>query len=129
MTENAIAKEIVDAEIKSVEVLAPVHRKQLLTYLRLADKRLGLLINFNAALIKDGITRIVNGLEEESHGRVGERATPCGATHSPLIEPDKRISRHPALLKAYCRRHSQAVARLPAATDAPAQKAGSADSN
>ena len=53
-------------EIKSVEVLAPVHRKQLLTYLRLADKRLGLLINFNAALIKDGITRIVNGLEEES---------------------------------------------------------------
>ena len=53
-------------EIKSVEVLAPVHKKQLLTYLRLADKRLGLLINFNAALIKDGIIRIVNGLEEES---------------------------------------------------------------
>jgi hypothetical protein len=41
-------------EIKSVEGLAPVHRKQLLTYLRLADKRLGLLINFNAVLIKDG---------------------------------------------------------------------------
>ncbi|HXB66913.1 MAG TPA: GxxExxY protein [Candidatus Acidoferrales bacterium] len=39
-------------EIKSVEVLAPVHKKQLLTYLRLADKRLGLLIHFNAALIK-----------------------------------------------------------------------------
>ena len=56
-------------EIKSVEALAPVHRKQLLTYLRLADKRLGLLINFNAALIKDGITRIVNGLEEESHAK------------------------------------------------------------
>ena len=51
-------------EIKSVESLAPVHRKQLLTYLRLADKRLGLLINFNAAKIKDGITRVVNGLEE-----------------------------------------------------------------
>jgi hypothetical protein len=45
---------------------APVHKKQLLTYLKLADKRLGLWINFNAALIKDGITRIVNGLEEES---------------------------------------------------------------
>ena len=54
-------------EIKSVETLAPVHKKQLLTYLRLADKRLGLLINFHVALIKDGITRIVNGLEEESH--------------------------------------------------------------
>ena len=53
-------------EIKSVEALAPVHKKQLLTYLRLADKRLGLLINFNAALINYGITRIVNGLEEES---------------------------------------------------------------
>ncbi|HEX8847475.1 MAG TPA: GxxExxY protein [Pyrinomonadaceae bacterium] len=51
-------------EIKSVEVIAPVHKKQLLTYLRVADKRLGLLINFGAALIKDGITRIVNGLRE-----------------------------------------------------------------
>jgi GxxExxY protein len=49
-------------EIKSVEALAPVHSKQLLTYLRLADKRLGLLINFNVALIRDGIKRVVNGL-------------------------------------------------------------------
>ena len=51
-------------EIKSVEEIAPVHKKQLLTYLRLMDKRLGLLINFNVALIKHGITRVVNGLEE-----------------------------------------------------------------
>lgn len=51
-------------ELKSVEKVAPVHKKQLLTYLRLADKRLGLLINFGAALIKDGITRIVNRLPE-----------------------------------------------------------------
>ena len=49
-------------EIKSVEEIAMVHKKQLLTYLRLADKRLGLLINFNTALIKDGIVRVVNGL-------------------------------------------------------------------
>jgi GxxExxY protein len=49
-------------EIKSVEATAPVHRKQLMTYLRLADKRLGLLINFNVALIKDGITHIANGM-------------------------------------------------------------------
>jgi GxxExxY protein len=55
--------------IKSVEALSPVHKKQLLTYLRLAGKRLGLLINFNAALIQDGISRIVNGLEEESHAK------------------------------------------------------------
>jgi GxxExxY protein len=51
-------------ELKSVERLAPVHPKQLLTYLRLANKRLGLLINFNEALIKDGIKRIVNGLPD-----------------------------------------------------------------
>ena len=51
-------------ELKSVEQTAPVHKKQLLTYLRLADKRLGLLINFGSAVIKDGIFRIVNGLQE-----------------------------------------------------------------
>jgi GxxExxY protein len=49
-------------EIKSVEMIAPVHKKQLLTYLRLTNKQLGLLINFGSALIKDGITRIANGL-------------------------------------------------------------------
>ena len=49
-------------EIKSIDAIAPVHRKQLLTYLRLTDKKLGLLINFNVELIKDGITRVVNNL-------------------------------------------------------------------
>jgi GxxExxY protein len=49
-------------EIKSVESIAPVHQKQVLTYLKLTDIKLGLLINFNEALIKDGITRIVNNL-------------------------------------------------------------------
>jgi GxxExxY protein len=49
-------------EIKSIEAISPVHRKQLLTYLRLTDKRLGLLINSNVELIKDGITRVVNSL-------------------------------------------------------------------
>ncbi len=51
-------------ELKSVENIAPVHKKQLLTYLKLADKRLGLLINFGEGLIKDGISRIVNRLPE-----------------------------------------------------------------
>jgi GxxExxY protein len=51
-------------ELKSVEETAPVHKKQVITYLRLADKRLGLLINFGAPLIKDGITRLVNRLPE-----------------------------------------------------------------
>jgi len=51
-------------EVKSVEKVAPVHKKQLLTYLRLADMRLGLLINFGETTIKSGITRLVNGLQE-----------------------------------------------------------------
>jgi len=49
-------------ELKSVERLQPVHAKQLLTYLRLTDRRLGLLINFGENLLKDGFRRIVNGL-------------------------------------------------------------------
>jgi GxxExxY protein len=61
---DIVVEEKVVVEIKSVEVIAPVHKKQLLTYLRLMDKRLGLLINFNVALIKNGITRVVNGLRD-----------------------------------------------------------------
>lgn len=49
-------------ELKSVEELIPVHYKQLLTYLKLTDMKLGLLINFNENLIKDGIKRVVNNL-------------------------------------------------------------------
>jgi GxxExxY protein len=48
-------------ELKSVSELHNMHKKQLLTYLRLADKRLGLLINFGASLLKNNIERIVNG--------------------------------------------------------------------
>lgn len=47
-------------ELKSVEQLAPVHAKQVLTYIRLLDLRVGLLINFGAPLMKDGVKRIVN---------------------------------------------------------------------
>ncbi len=61
---DLVVEDRVIVEIKSVEQIAAVHKKQLLTYLRLADKRLGLLINFGEALIKDGVSRVVNGLEE-----------------------------------------------------------------
>jgi len=61
---DLIVEDKVILELKSVERTAPVHRKQVITYIRLADKRLGLLINFGEALIKDGITRLVNGLPE-----------------------------------------------------------------
>jgi GxxExxY protein len=62
---DLIVEDKVIVEIKSVESVLAVHKKQLLTYLRLADKRLGLLINFHVPLIKGGITRIVNRLKEE----------------------------------------------------------------
>ena len=61
---DLVVEDKVIVELKSVEQITPVHPKQLLTYLKLADKRLGLLINFGDALIKNGITRIVNGLKE-----------------------------------------------------------------
>jgi len=61
---DLLVEGVVLVELKSVEQIAPVHKKQLLTYLRLADKRLGLLINFGEELIKNGISRVVNGLTE-----------------------------------------------------------------
>ncbi len=61
---DLIVEDKVIVEIKSLEVIQRVHKKQLLTYLRLADKRLGLLINFGCAMLRDGISRIVNRLEE-----------------------------------------------------------------
>ena len=70
---DLVVEDKVIVEIQSVESLAPVHQKQLLPYLRLADKRLGLLINFHVPLIKDGITRIVNGLEDEDHAKAPSR--------------------------------------------------------
>lgn len=53
---------LVIVEIKSVDVLLDVHHKQLMTYLRLTNKKLGLLINFNSMNLKDNIIRIVNNL-------------------------------------------------------------------
>jgi GxxExxY protein len=61
---DLIVEDKVIVELKSVETVAPVHKKQLQTYLRLADKRLGLLINFGSEFIRDGITRVVNGLKD-----------------------------------------------------------------
>ncbi len=56
-----IVENLVVVELKSVETLAKVHYKQVLTYLKLTDNRFGILLNFNAGLMKDGIKRIVNG--------------------------------------------------------------------
>lgn len=59
---DIVVEHKVIVEIKSVEAITPVFFKILLTYLRLTDKKLGLLTNFNVSLMKDGITRIVNNL-------------------------------------------------------------------
>ena len=60
---DLFVEERVIVEIKSVERLAPVHTMQLLTYLRLTDVRVGLLLNFGAPRMKDGIRRVVNDYE------------------------------------------------------------------
>jgi GxxExxY protein len=59
---DLIVENKVVVELKSVELIAPVHPKKLLTYLKITGLKLGLLINFNEKLIKDGITRLVNNL-------------------------------------------------------------------
>jgi GxxExxY protein len=59
-----IVEDLVIIELKAVENIAYVHQKQLLTYLKISNFKLGLLINFGAPLIKYGIKRVVNGLEE-----------------------------------------------------------------
>lgn len=55
---------VVLVELKSVENVLPVHKKQVLTYIRMANKRLGILLNFGANRIKDGMTRVVKGLPD-----------------------------------------------------------------
>lgn len=59
---DLLVEERVLVEIKSVELLAPVHAKQVLTYLRLMNLPVGLLVNFGGATVREGFHRIVNGL-------------------------------------------------------------------
>jgi GxxExxY protein len=62
---DLIVEDCVLLELKSLESLAAVHKKQVLTYLRVMNLRLGLLLNFGEALMKDGIHRIANGFNPE----------------------------------------------------------------
>ena len=62
---DLLVDNLVIVELKSVQALSDVHRKQTLTYVRLAGLSLGLLLNFGGALMKDGIVRIVNGLPDD----------------------------------------------------------------
>jgi GxxExxY protein len=62
---DLLVEDTIVVELKSVEKIQSVHKKQLLTYLRLANKPLGLLLNFNVAVLKDGISRIINNRYED----------------------------------------------------------------
>ena len=67
MTENELSFEIIGSaivDVKSVEQVPPVHLKQVKTYLQLTGSKLGLLLNFNVSVLKEGIHRVVLGLEE-----------------------------------------------------------------
>jgi len=68
---DLIVDGLVIVEIKSVESLNNAHRKQVLTYLRLTGLKLGFLVNFAEALLKDGLERFVNRLEEPGSGSAG----------------------------------------------------------
>ena len=68
---DLVVKERVILELKSVEHLSKTHFRQWLTHLKLKRLRLGFLLNFNAALMKDGIARVINGLEDEKPGFLG----------------------------------------------------------
>jgi GxxExxY protein len=58
---DLLVEDLVVVELKSIDAIAPIHQAQLLSYLKLSGKSLGLLINFNVVHLKDGITRFVNG--------------------------------------------------------------------
>jgi GxxExxY protein len=64
---DLVVEGMVIVELKSIEAISPVHKKQLLTYLRLSDMRVGLLINFGEKLLKTGIHRVVNNLDESKY--------------------------------------------------------------
>jgi GxxExxY protein len=62
---DIVVNDLVIVEVKSIEGVSPVHKKQLLTYLRLTRRPLGLLLNFNVNLMKEGISRVANGIEDK----------------------------------------------------------------
>ncbi len=75
---DLLIEDKVIVELKSCENLLPVHGKQLLTQLRLSDRKLGLLINFGAVHLRNGIKRVVNGMPEEEASREGRQGRKGG---------------------------------------------------
>jgi GxxExxY protein len=61
---DLVVEDVIILELKSCEKIAPIHKAQLLTYLKLSGLKLGLLLNFNVPVMRDGIARMVNNLKE-----------------------------------------------------------------
>ena len=81
---DLVVEDAVIVELKSVESLAKVHSKQVLTQLRLGGKRLGLLINFGEVHLKNGIVRIANGMPDESRPSFGAKILSFFASFAPF---------------------------------------------
>ncbi|MGA3239122.1 MAG: GxxExxY protein [Bryobacteraceae bacterium] len=81
---DLLVEECVVVEIKANELLLPVHSAQLLTYLKLSNKRVGLLINFNMPVLKDGIKRVVNGYKDSFSLRLPPRLSVSASKNPPL---------------------------------------------
>ncbi len=60
---DLLVEDAVIVELKAIDAIAPIHEAQLLSYLKLSDRKLGLLINFNVKMLRQGIRRLVNGLD------------------------------------------------------------------
>ncbi len=81
---DLLVEDLVTVEIKANEGLLPVHAAQLLTYLKLSNKRAGLLLNFNLPTLKEGIKRVVNGFESDLTLRLSPSLSVSASTESPL---------------------------------------------
>ena len=79
-----VVEEVVIVEVKSVEALAPIHSAQLITYLKLSGNPVGLLLNFNAVLLKDGIVRKINHQTFTSGDEPLTHKSSPGSPSSPL---------------------------------------------
>ena len=84
---DLVVENCVVVELKSMERMAPVHKKQVLTYLRLSGHRLGLLINFGAPTLRTGLHRIVNDLPPAASPRLSVNTTPAESAHSGAVGP------------------------------------------
>lgn len=88
---DLLVLDVVVVEVKALEALVPVHDAQTLTYLKLGEWKLGLLLNFNVAVLKQGIRRLVLGLEEEGRITAEARGAPRVSDRGGEPEPGERV--------------------------------------